>query len=126
VPKVVKVILIYHSHKPINEDNLNNIQDVKSTRHFRKIYRNYLKDKTNELPINSKNKSNEALYRGINEFKRSYQTRSNLMKDENGDLLADFHNILNRRKNYFCQLLNVHNISDVRQREIHTAAVTGS
>jgi hypothetical protein len=28
------------------------------------------------------------LYRGINEFKRGYQPRSNLVKDENGDLLA--------------------------------------
>jgi hypothetical protein len=32
--------------------------------------------------------------------------------DENGDLLADPH--------YFSQLLNVHMVSDVRQREIHT------
>jgi hypothetical protein len=31
--------------------------------------------------------------RGINEFKRLYQPRNNLVKDENGDLLADFHNI---------------------------------
>jgi hypothetical protein len=30
------------------------------------------------------------------------------VKDENGDLLADSHNILNRWKNYFSQLLNVH------------------
>jgi hypothetical protein len=37
------------------------------------------------------------------------------MKDENGDLLADSHNILNRWKNYFPKLLNVHNVSDVRQ-----------
>jgi hypothetical protein len=43
------------------------------------------------------------------------------MKDENGDLLADSHNILNRWKNYFSQLLNVHTVSDVRQLEIHTA-----
>jgi hypothetical protein len=41
------------------------------------------------------------------------------VKDENGDLLANFHNILNRWKNYFSQLLNVHN--DVRQIEVHTA-----
>jgi hypothetical protein len=40
------------------------------------------------------------LYRGINDFKRGYQPRSNLVKDENGDLLADSHNILNRWKNY--------------------------
>jgi hypothetical protein len=43
------------------------------------------------------------------------------VKDENGDLLADSHNILNRQKNYFSQLLNVHNVSDVRQIEVHTA-----
>jgi hypothetical protein len=34
-------------------------------------------------------------------------------------LLADPHNILNRWKNYFSQLLNVHNVSDVRQIEVH-------
>jgi hypothetical protein len=43
------------------------------------------------------------------------------VKDENGDLLADSHNILNRWKNYFSQLLNVHKVSEVRQIEIHTA-----
>jgi hypothetical protein len=30
------------------------------------------------------------LYRGINKFKRGYQPRSNIVKDENGNLLADF------------------------------------
>jgi hypothetical protein len=30
------------------------------------------------------------------------------------------HNILNRWKNYFSALLNVHRVSDVRQIEIHT------
>jgi hypothetical protein len=43
------------------------------------------------------------------------------VKDENGDLLADSYNILNRWKNYFSQLLNVHNVSDVRQIEVHSA-----
>jgi hypothetical protein len=43
------------------------------------------------------------------------------VKDENGDLLADSHNIVNKWKNYFSQLLNVHRVSDVRQMEIHTA-----
>jgi hypothetical protein len=43
------------------------------------------------------------------------------VNDENGDLFADSLNILNRWKNYFSQLLNVHNVSDVRQIEIHTA-----
>jgi hypothetical protein len=44
------------------------------------------------------------------------------MKDENGDLLVDSHNIFNRWRNYFSRLLNVHNVSDVRQIEVHTAA----
>jgi hypothetical protein len=43
------------------------------------------------------------------------------VKDENGDLVADSHNILNRWKNCFSQLLNVHNVTDVRQTEVHTA-----
>jgi hypothetical protein len=45
----------------------------------------------------------------------------NLVKDKNGDLLADSHNALNRWKNQFCQLLNVHGVNNVRQTEIHTA-----
>jgi hypothetical protein len=43
------------------------------------------------------------------------------VKDENGDLLADSHNILNRLKNSFSQLLNVHNVSHVMHIEVHTA-----
>jgi hypothetical protein len=43
------------------------------------------------------------------------------VKDENGDMLANSHNILNRRKKNFSQLLNVHNVSDVRQIEVHMA-----
>jgi hypothetical protein len=58
---------------------------------------------------------------GINEFNRGYQPRNNFVKDENGSLLADSNNLLNRRKNYFSWLLNVHNVSDVRQIEVHTA-----
>jgi hypothetical protein len=46
--------------------------------------REYLKDKINELATNSKNKHIRDLYRGINEFKRGYQPRNNLVKDENG------------------------------------------
>jgi hypothetical protein len=50
------------------------------------------------------------LYRGINKFKRGYQPRSYLVMDENGDLIADSHNILNTWQNDFSQLLNVHDI----------------
>jgi hypothetical protein len=46
---------------------------------------------------------------------------TNLGKEDNGDLLADSHSILNRWKNYFRQLLTVHGVNDVMQTEIHTA-----
>jgi hypothetical protein len=42
------------------------------------------------------------------------------VKDENGDLLADSHNILNRWKNYFSQPLNVHRVSEGKLIEIYT------
>jgi hypothetical protein len=61
------------------------------------------------------------LYRGINEFKRGYQPRSNVEKDEKGDLVADSHSILARWKNHFSQLLKIHGVNDVRQIEVHTA-----
>jgi hypothetical protein len=38
--------------------------------------------------------------------------------EENGDLLTDSHSILNRWKNYFCQILNGQGVNDVRQTEI--------
>jgi hypothetical protein len=42
------------------------------------------------------------------------------VKDENDDLLADTHNILNRWKNYFSQVLRAHRVSDVSKVEVHT------
>jgi hypothetical protein len=44
-----------------------------------------------------------------------------LVQDENCDLLADSHGILNRWKNYFCQVLSVHGVNDVGHTEINTA-----
>jgi hypothetical protein len=50
-----------------------------------------------------------------------YDFVTELICDENGDLLADSHNISIRWKNYFSQLSNVHGVSDIRQIEIDTA-----
>jgi hypothetical protein len=44
------------------------------------------------------------------------------VKDDNVDLLADDHNIMNRWKNYFFQFFNVQNVIDIRQIEVRTAA----
>jgi hypothetical protein len=104
----------------VNEDNLSNVRR-EASRHFRNKKGEYLKDKINELESNSKNKNIRDLYRGINEFKKDYQPRTNLVKDEKGDLLADPHKIVNRWMDYFCQLLNVQRVGDIRQTEIQTA-----
>jgi hypothetical protein len=104
----------------INGNNVNN-KVHEANRYFRNKKREYLKYEINGLATNSKNKDIRDLYRGVNEIKKGYQPKSNLIKDKNGDLLADSHNILNRWKNYFSQLLNVYRLNDFRQIEIHTA-----
>jgi hypothetical protein len=80
-----------------------------------------LKGKINELATNNENKNIRNLYRGINEFKKGYQPRISIMNDENGNLIADPHNVLNRWKNIINQMLNVYGVHDVRQMDIHTA-----
>ena len=69
---------------------------------------------------NSKIKSIRDLYRGIIEFKKGYQPRTNIVKEEKIDLVKDSYSIVARRRNYFSQLLNVHGVDDVKT-EVHTA-----
>ena len=66
------------------------------------------------LETNSKIKNIRDLYRGINDFKKGYQPGTNIIKDEKGDLVADFHCILARWRNHLSQLLNIHGFNDVR------------
>jgi UDP:flavonoid glycosyltransferase YjiC (YdhE family) len=81
----------------------------------------YMKAKLEELEANSKIKNVRDLYRGINDFKKGYQPRINIVKDQQGDLVVDSRSILARWRNYFSKILNVHGVTDVRQAEIHTA-----
>jgi hypothetical protein len=104
----------------INGDNMNNARHEAGI-YFRNKKREYMKDKINEIATNSKNKNISDLYRRIHEFMRGYQPRNKLVKAEYVDLLEDYHNILNRWKNYFSQLLNMQSISDVKQIEVYTA-----
>jgi hypothetical protein len=101
-------------------DNLQNLR-CETSRTFRNKRREYLKGKINELETNNKNKNIRDLYRGINEFKKGYQPGINIIKDENGNLLADPQSVFNRWKIFFNQMLNVHRVHDVRQMDIHTA-----
>ena len=57
------------------------------------------------------------MYRGISDFKKGYQPRCSIVKDEKGDS----HSIVARWRNYFSQLFNVHGVKDAGQVEIPTA-----
>ena len=59
------------------------------------------------------------MYRGISDFKKGYQPRTNTVKDEEGDLVTDSYSILASWRKRFSQLFSVHGVNDVRQAEIH-------
>jgi hypothetical protein len=103
----------------VKEYNLSNARR-EASRHFRNKKREYLKHKIIDIKLNRKNKNMRDVYRSITEFKKGYQPKTNLVKDERGDLLADPQKILTRCKNYFCQLLNVQGPGSIRHTEIHT------
>jgi len=103
-----------------NVDNLNNVSREVS-RYFRNKTKAYLRARIEELETDSKIQNIRDLYRGISDFKKGYQSRCNIVKDEKGDLVADFHSFVARWRNYFSQLFNVHGVKDVGQAEIHTA-----
>jgi hypothetical protein len=91
-----------------NLDNLNNATH-ETSRHFRNKKREYLRAKFNELETNGKNKNIRELYRGNSDFKKGYQSRTNIVKDEKGDLVTDSHSILDRClfDIFLCLLLSV-------------------
>jgi len=62
-------------------DNLNNVRREVS-RHFRNKKKVYLRAKIEELETNSKIQNIRDLYRGINDTKKGYQPRCNIVKDE--------------------------------------------
>ena len=78
-----------------NVDNVNNVRREDS-RHLRNKKKAYMRAKIEELENNSKIKNIWDLYRGINDFKKGYQPRCNIVKDEKGDLVAYSHSIVAR------------------------------
>jgi len=103
-----------------NADNLNNVRH-EASRHFRNKKKKYVRNKIEEIDTKSKIKNITNMYSIINDFKNIYQDRTNIVKDEKGELVADSHRILTRWRNHFSQILNIHGVNDVRQTEIHTA-----
>ena len=81
-----------------SQSNADNLKKVKRevSRHFRNKKKAYLRAKIEELETNNKIQNIRDLYRGINDFKKGYQPRCNIVKDEKGDLVADSHGIVAR------------------------------
>jgi hypothetical protein len=92
-----------------------------ASRHCRNKEKEYPKAKIDELETNNKIKNIRDLSRSISDFKEDYRPRTDIVQDENGDLVADCHSILARWRNHFSQLLNVHGVNDVRQTELYTS-----
>ena len=84
-----------HDPSQRNVDKLNNVR-CDASRHFRIKKKAYLIAKIEELETNSKIKNIRDLYGVINDFKKGYQPRTNIVKDDNGDLVAESHHILAR------------------------------
>jgi hypothetical protein len=102
-----------------NVDNLNNVKQEASG-HFRIKKKEYLKAEIDKRETNSKIKNVRDLYRCISDFKKGYQPRTNIVREEKGDCVTDCHSTLVRWRNHFEHLLNVHGVNDVRQTAIHT------
>jgi len=78
-----------------NVDNLNKVRSEVS-RHFRNKKKAYLRAKIEELETNNKIQNMRDLYRGISDFKKGYQPRCNIVKDEKGNSVADSQGIVAR------------------------------
>jgi hypothetical protein len=77
--------------------------DISGTRE-----KEYPKTKIDEVESKRKLKNIRDSYRDISDFKKCYQPRTNIVKDEKGDLFTYSHGILAKWRNDFSQLLNVH------------------
>jgi hypothetical protein len=88
-----------------NQRNVNNLNNGRreDSRHFRNKWKEYLKDKIDEIQTNSKIKNIRVLYEGKNDFKKGYQPINNMVKDKKGGLVTDSYSILARWKNHFSQ-----------------------
>jgi hypothetical protein len=93
-------------------------------RHLKHKRKEYLKATVDNFETNSKIKNIGDLYRGISDFKKGYQPRANVVKNEKDDLFTDCHSNLARWSNHFSQLLNLHDINFVWWTETRAATPT--
>ena len=78
-----------------NLDNLNNVR-CETSRHFSNKRKEYLKAKIDELQTVSKIKNIGDMFRGTSDFKKGYKPRTNVVKNETGDLVTYSNSILAR------------------------------
>ena len=78
--------------KPSSVCNIKNVRRVAS-RHFRNKKKEYLKAKIDELETYNMIRYNRDLYRSTSDFKMGFQLRTNIVKDEKGDLVTYSHSI---------------------------------
>ena len=71
-----------------NVDNLDNVRR-NTSRNFRNKTKAYLEAKIEELETNSKVNNVRDFYMGIYDFKKGYQSRTIIVKDETGELVED-------------------------------------
>jgi hypothetical protein len=92
-----------------SQSSVVDLNDVRrdASRHFRNKKKAYLKAKIEELENNSKINNVRDWYRGINDFRKGYRRRTNILKDEKFALVADCHSILARLRNRFSQLFHI-------------------
>jgi hypothetical protein len=78
-----------------NQSNVNNLNNRRreGSNHFRNKTKTYPKAKTDDLETNSKTKNIADSYKKINNFKKGYQPRTNIVMDEASDLVAGSHSI---------------------------------
>jgi len=78
-----------------NQSNVNNLSIIRreGSNHLSKNTKTYLKAKTDDLEINCKTKNITDLYKRINNFKKGYQHRTNIIMDEASDLVTGCHSI---------------------------------
>ena len=84
-----------------SQSNVNNLNNVRSEArvHFRNKKQVYLKAKVEELETVRSKISGTSI--GAYDCKKGYQPRTNIVKDERGNLVADCNSILGRWRNHF-------------------------
>ena len=77
-----------------------------------------MKAKINKLTENRTNKNIREMYKGINEFKNGYQPRTYVIEKDDCTIVADTSSILSRQKQFYSNLLNVNQCTNLEESEI--------